>query len=140
MKKEVYVSGVRQEGLGKLAKVIIDIFDKEGNKDSFSTSLMTKYNAEKYMSTLLKISGKDSWFKVFFGLSPLEFSVTVDEEQNEIVALSNDKATLYKNEVVLNKGFEISKDNFAQKRDKNEAKTPNVDKSLYTDDEFGFLR
>ena len=108
MEKEVYVSSVRQENLGKLAKVIIEIFDKKGDKDSFSTSLMTKYNAEKYMSTLLKISGKDSWFKVFFGLNPLEFSVTIDEEQNEIVALSNSKATLFKNEVVLSKNFEIS--------------------------------
>ncbi len=111
MEKEVYVSGVRQENMGKLAKVIIDIFDKKGDATSFSTSLMTKYNAEKYMSTLLKISGKDSWFKVFFGLSPLEFSVTMDEEQNEIVALSNDKATLFKNEIVLNKNFDISKEN-----------------------------
>lgn len=108
MEKEVYVSGVRQENLGKLAKVIIEIFDKKGEATSFSTSLMTKYNAEKYMSTLLKISGKDSWFKVFFGLNPLEFAVTMDEEQNEIVALSNSKATLFKNEVVLSKNFEIS--------------------------------
>ncbi len=108
MEKEVYVSSVRQENLGKFAKVIIEIFDKRGDKDSFSTSLMTKYNAEKYIATLLNVSGKDSWFKVFFGLNPLEFSVTIDEEQNEIVALSNSKATLFKNEVVLSKNFEFS--------------------------------
>lgn len=114
MEKEVYVSGVRQENLGKLAKVIIEIFDKKGDKDSFSTSLMTKYNAEKYISTLLNVAGKDSWFKVFFGLNPLEFAVTMDEEQNEIVALSNDKATLFKNEIVLSKNFEILNNNSSQ--------------------------
>lgn len=118
MEKEVYVSSVRQENLGKLAKVIIEIFDKKGDKDSFSTSLMTKYNAEKYMSTLLKISGKDSWFKVFFGLNPLEFSVTIDEEQNEIVALSNSKATLFKNEVVLSKNLEISCESSMEEKEK----------------------
>ncbi len=133
MEKEVYVSGVRQENMGKLAKIIIDIFDKKGDAASFSTSLMTKYNAEKYMSTLLKVSGKDSWFKVFFGLSPLEFSVTMDEEQNEIAALSNDKATLFKNEIVLNKNFDISK--------KNTNKTATrAEKAFEADYDFEFLK
>ena len=110
MEKEVYVSGIRQEKFGKLAKIIIDVFDKKGEKYSFSSSLMTKYNAEKYINSLLKISGKDSWFKVFFGLNPLEFCVTFDEEQNEIVALSSPQAIIYKNEVVINKNFENSKE------------------------------
>lgn len=138
MEKEVYVSSVRQENLGKLAKVIIDIFDKKGDKDSFSTSLMTKYNAEKYMSTLLKISGKDSWFKVFFGLNPLEFAVTIDEEQNEIVALSNDKATLFKNEIVLSKNFEILNNNSSQ--DKTISKASNDITVLDMNGDFTLLR
>lgn len=138
MEKEVYVSSVRQENLGKLAKVIIEIFDKKGDKDSFSTSLMTKYNAEKYMSTLLKISGKDSWFKVFFGLNPLEFSVTIDEEQNEIVALSNDKATLFKNEIVLSKNFEILNNNSSQ--DKTISKASNDITVLDMNGDFTLLR
>lgn len=138
MEKEVYVSSVRQENLGKFAKVIIEIFDKKGDKDSFSTSLMTKYNAEKYMSTLLKISGKDSWFKVFFGLNPLEFSVTIDEEQNEIVALSNDKATIFKNEIVLSKNFEILNNNSSQ--DKTISKASNDITVLDMNGDFTLLR
>lgn len=138
MEKEVYVSGVRQENLGKLAKVIIEIFDKKGDKDSFSTSLMTKYNAEKYISTLLNVAGKDSWFKVFFGLNPLEFSVTIDEEQNEIVALSNDKATLFKNEIVLSKNFEILNNNSSQ--DKTISKASNDITVLDMNGDFTLLR
>ena len=138
MEKEVYVSGVRQENLGKLAKVIIEIFDKKGDKDSFSTSLMTKYNAEKYISTLLNVAGKDSWFKVFFGLNPLEFAVTMDEEQNEIVALSNDKATLFKNEIVLSKNFEILNNNSSQ--DKTISKASNDITVLDMNGDFTLLR
>lgn len=138
MEKEVYVSGVRQENLGKLAKVIIEIFDKKGDKDSFSTSLMTKYNAEKYISTLLNVAGKDSWFKVFFGLNPLEFAVTIDEEQNEIVALSNDKATLFKNEIVLSKNFEILNNNSSQ--DKTISKASNDITVLDVNGDFTLLR
>lgn len=138
MEKEVYVSSVRQENLGKLAKVIIEIFDKKGDKDSFSTSLMTKYNAEKYISTLLNVAGKDSWFKVFFGLNPLEFAVTMDEEQNEIVALSNDKATLFKNEIVLSKNFEILNNNFSQ--DKTISKASNDITVLDMNGDFTLLR
>lgn len=138
MEKEVYVSSVRQENLGKLAKVIIEIFDKKGDKDSFSTSLMTKYNAEKYISTLLNVAGKDSWFKVFFGLNPLEFAVTMDEEQNEIVALSNDKATLFKNEIVLSKNFEILNNNSSQ--DKTISKASNDITVLDMNGDFTLLR
>lgn len=108
MEREVYVSAIRQENVGKLAKIVVDVFDKFGQTAVFSSSSMSKYNAEKYMATMLKLSGKDSWFKVFFGLSPFEFCATMDEEQNEIVALSNDQATLFKNEIVLNKSLKNS--------------------------------
>ena len=101
MEKEVYVCGVRQENSGKFAKVFVDLFDRNGKKGEFCTSLMSKYNAEKYISNLLKLTGESSWFKVFFGLNPLQFEAVVDSEQGEIVALTSEKATLYKNEIVL---------------------------------------
>ncbi len=111
VEKEVYVSKIKQENVGKFAKIIIDVFDKNGKTYSFLTSLMTKYNAEKYEASLLKISGKDSWFKVFFGLKPLEFCATLDDDHNEIVTLSNDQAIIYKNEVVFSKICENLKEN-----------------------------
>ena len=101
MEKDVYVCGIKQENLGKFVKVFVELFDKSGKKSEFYTSLMSKYNAEKYISNILKLTGESSWFKVFFGLNPLQFEAVMDSEQNEIVALANEKATLYKNEVVL---------------------------------------
>lgn len=101
MEKEVYVCGIKQENSGKFVKVFVELFDRSGKKSEFCTSLMSKYNAEKYISNILKLTGESSWFKVFFGLNPLQFEAVMDSEQNEIVALANEKATLYKNEIVL---------------------------------------
>ncbi len=136
MGKEVYVSGIKQENVGKLTKIIIDVFDKTGETFSFSTSLMTKYNTEKYMASLLKISGKDSWFKVFFGLDPLEFCVALDEEQNEIVALSNSQATIYKNEIVFNKACENLEKNVKKLPENMQKNIKNISKNVQKNDDF----
>ncbi len=87
--------------INNFCRVEITLFDKNNNKEKFNTSLMSKYNANKYMQAILKGLNSADWFEVKYGINPTCLTPILDKDKKEIVALSFDGGVLYKNEVSI---------------------------------------
>lgn len=100
MDKSVFISKVKLVPDGKLYRLKFKIFDKDGEVGYFLTSLMTRYNAEKYEEKALDLIDSKSWFKTIYGIFPHEFTlITECKEKDNIVGLSYAGGLLLKNEV-----------------------------------------
>lgn len=100
MDKNVFINDVNVVSVGNFSKVVINLFDKNYKTATFSTSLMSKYNAEKYEREALMMLGLKDWFDAKFGVIIKEFTMLTDSEnEKEIVGLASKKGMLLKNEV-----------------------------------------
>lgn len=100
MDKNVFISGCEIISAGTYSKVVINIFDKNNLQNRFSTSLMSKYNAEKYEKSALLLLDYKDWFDVKYGtLFPQLTLLTDSDNAKEIVGLSTSQGILLKNEV-----------------------------------------
>ncbi len=102
MDKNVFISDCNIVSAGDYCKVVINLFDKNNQKDRFSTSLMSKYNAEKYEQQVLDLLRHKNWFDVKFGTLFPQLSLLTDSDNpKEIVGLTTAGGLLLKNEVKI---------------------------------------
>lgn len=93
MDKNVYISKMSYipTDLKGFCKLKFELFDRNQEKDSFTTSSMTEYNAKKYEKEVLNSLGYSSFLDMFYGINPEEFATIKDENTKAIVGLQNEK-------------------------------------------------
>jgi len=108
MDKNIFISGSEIVSAGNFSKLVINIFDKNNLTAKFSTSLMSKYNAEKYEQQALALLNHKNWFDITFGtMFPQLTLLTDSDNKDEIVGLACKNGLLLKNEVKpYNKNFQ----------------------------------
>ncbi|NCB48042.1 MAG: hypothetical protein EOM55_00200 [Clostridia bacterium] len=100
MDKNIFISTSKIVPAGSFSKLVISIFDKDNKTSNFSTSLMTKYNTEKYEKQALELLGFKNWFDITYGtLFPQLTVLTDSDNEGEIVGLACKNGLLLKNEV-----------------------------------------
>lgn len=100
MDKNTFINTSEIVNSGNSYRFVIHIFDKNYNTGKFSTSLMSKYNAEKYEQQALELFGFKNWFDIKFGTIFPQITIHTDiDNPKEIVMLECKKGFLLKNEV-----------------------------------------
>jgi hypothetical protein len=100
MDKNVFISGAEIVNIKGMSKLVIKIFDKNNEVGSFCTSLMSRYNAEKYEQEALALLGNKNWFDITYGTLFPQLTMLCDSDNTgEIVGLACKKGLLLKNEV-----------------------------------------
>ncbi len=99
MEKTLYILESKINSVNKLSQVEVVLFDKNNGIFSFKSSLMSKYNAEKYQDEILQLLDNCNWFDVKYGVKVNNVEPIYDDEKKNIVALCLDKGMLLKNQI-----------------------------------------
>lgn len=96
----MFISSENVVQKGNMYKLELGLFNVKNDKNTFSSSLMTKSKLEKYEQNILDMLGQNSWIEVIYGVTPPEFEPIFDSENEDIIAgLSTKKGLILKNEV-----------------------------------------
>lgn len=100
MEKDIFINRAEIVPIGVYYKLVIHIFDKNNTTSKFSTSLMSKYNVEKYEEQALELLGVKNWFDITYGtLFPQLTLLSDSDNSKEVVGLACKNGLILKNEI-----------------------------------------